>query len=116
MVGAAFLLAASCAQNHGDASCPCLTEKVANDRNNTALFGEISRQLVSAGYGGVEGLRGCASYPNISVFENSTARWCFVDPKSCAEDEETCIKAGGKLGSDLYPGPCRSREMSGSRP
>jgi hypothetical protein len=116
-VGAAFLLGVACAQNSqaGDASCPCLTEKVANDSNKTALFGEISRRLVSAGYGGAEGLHGCASYPNISVFDNSTARWCFVDPKSCAVDEEACIKAGGQLGSYLYPEPCRTLEMSGSR-
>jgi hypothetical protein len=114
-IGAAFLLAVACAQNPGDASCPCLTEMVANGSNKTALFGEISRRLVSAGYGGAEGLRGCASYPNISVFDNSTARWCFVDPESCAEDEEACIKAGGRLGSDLFPEPCRSLEMSGSR-
>jgi hypothetical protein len=111
MIGFAFLLAASCAGNDaGDPSCPCLTEKA----GSTALFVDISKKLASLGHSGAEGLRGCAAYPNISGSGNSSEMWCFVDPVSCAEDEEACNRAGGQLGSELYPEPCRSREMDGS--
>ena len=117
----AYLCGVALVNASGDPSCPCLTEK-------SPLFEALQARLRASGLPTSYGLGGCRAYDDTNT-PNATggclvdcarhqcaARWCYIDPEACAVDEDKCVEAGGKLGSDAldHAVHCRTRKSSPS--
>ena len=119
----AYLCGVALVNASGDPSCPCLTEK-------SPLFEALQARLRASGLPTSYGLGGCRAYDDANAPNATggcqaldcarhqdkpecTARWCYIDPEACAVDEDKCVEAGGKPGSDApdHAVHCRTKKI-----